>query len=128
MPTYVTTQRILNKCIEKRLLVGCIVWPWWCLFQHQLPVEILIRIPTVQIRTASCTYILTTFRLKYTNKIASNDYILQKIKKYSYNCNDRIEITSVCIWDFNFINIEKRRKLIVYCNDLQLHKVIKSAY
>ena len=66
-------------------------------FQHQLPVEILIRIPTVQIRTASCTYILTTFRLKCTNKIASNDYILQKIKKYSYNCNDRIERTSVCI-------------------------------
>ena len=31
--TYVTTQRILNKFIEVNLSVGCVVWPWCCLFQ-----------------------------------------------------------------------------------------------
>ena len=30
---YVTTQRILNKLIEVNLSVGCVVWPWCCLFQ-----------------------------------------------------------------------------------------------
>ena len=29
----VTTQRILNKFIEVNFSVGCMVWPWCCLFQ-----------------------------------------------------------------------------------------------
>ena len=40
---HVTTQRILNKFIEINFYVGCMVWPWWCLFQHGLSVKILIR-------------------------------------------------------------------------------------
>ena len=40
---HVTTQRILNKFIEINFSVGCMVWPWWCLFQHGQPVKILIR-------------------------------------------------------------------------------------
>ena len=36
---HVTTQRILNKFIEINFSVGCMVWPWWCLFQHELPVK-----------------------------------------------------------------------------------------
>ena len=108
---YVTTQRILNKFIEINFLVGSMVWPWWCLFQHWLPAKILIRIPTVQFKN-SFLYILTTFSLKCTNKIASNDYIFQKIKNIgTIVCNDKIERTSVCFWDYNVINIEKRRKL-----------------
>ena len=30
---HVTTQRILNKFIELNFSVGCMVWPWCCLFQ-----------------------------------------------------------------------------------------------
>ena len=40
---YVTTQGILDKFIEIHFLVECMVYPWWCLFQHGLPVKIMIR-------------------------------------------------------------------------------------
>ena len=41
---HVTTQRILNKFIEIHFSVGCMVWPWCCLFQDWLPVKILMKI------------------------------------------------------------------------------------
>ena len=40
---HVTTQRILNKFIEINFSVGCMVWPWCCLFWPELPVMILMR-------------------------------------------------------------------------------------
>ena len=41
---HVTTQRILNKLIKINFSVRCMLWPWCCLFQHRLPVKILIRL------------------------------------------------------------------------------------
>ena len=41
---HVTTQRILNKFIGINFSVGCMVWPWCCLFQPELPVKILMRL------------------------------------------------------------------------------------
>ena len=40
---HVTTQRIAKKVIEIKISVGCMVWPRCCLFQHGLPVKLLIR-------------------------------------------------------------------------------------
>ena len=33
---------ILNKLIEVNIFVGCMVWPYCCLFQLELPVKLLI--------------------------------------------------------------------------------------
>ena len=41
---HVTTQRILNKFNEIKKYVGCMVCPWCCLLQRQLPLKILIRL------------------------------------------------------------------------------------
>ena len=38
---HVTTQRFLNKFIEVNFFVGCMDWPWCCLFQPQLPCLLL---------------------------------------------------------------------------------------
>ena len=39
-----TWWRILNKVIEIKNSVECMVWLWCCLFQHGIPVKIMIRL------------------------------------------------------------------------------------
>jgi hypothetical protein len=40
---HVITQNICNKFIAVNFSVGCMVWPWYCLFLPGLPVKLLTR-------------------------------------------------------------------------------------
>ena len=53
----VTMKRILDKFIQVKFSVGCMVWQWCCLLQRQLAVKILIK-------RKRCTYNMCAFLVK----------------------------------------------------------------
>ena len=65
---HLTTQRILNKFIKINFSVGCMVWPWCCLFQDWLPVKILMRY-----------FDLLAEECYFVSKIVLTNYIWEKI-------------------------------------------------
>ena len=44
---HITMQRMLNKFIETKFSLRCMVWPLYCLFQPEGPLKVLLRLATL---------------------------------------------------------------------------------
>ena len=61
----ITTQRILNKFIELNFSVGCIIWPWCCLFQDSTTSKNIDEIKEVQSWPSLCHMFETRILMTY---------------------------------------------------------------